>query len=131
MKRIFLLVAAVVMAAGVASAQDINEATTNYNSGATELQMGNNASALSYFQTALEMGEAVGEGAEELVANCKRAISSTTLAMAKELYNSKDFAAAAEAFNKAKEVAEGYGETEIAEDQQYKQFAQGFKARER
>lgn len=116
MKRIFLLVAAVVMAAGVASAQDINEATTNYNSGATELQMGNNASALSYFQTALEMGEAVGEGAEELVANCKRAISSTTLAMAKELYNSKDFAAAAEAFNKAKEVAEGYGETEIAEE---------------
>ena len=116
MKRIFLLVAAVVIAAGVASAQDINEATTNYNSGATELQMGNNASALSYFQTALEMGEAVGEGAEELVANCKRAISSTTLAMAKELYNSKDFAAAAEAFNKAKEVAEGYGETEIAEE---------------
>ena len=116
MKKIFLLVAAVVMTAGIASAQDINEATTNYNSGATELQMGNNASALSYFQTALEMGEACGEAGTDLVANCKKAICSTTLAMAKDLYNAKDFAAAVEAFNKAKEVAEGYGETEVADE---------------
>ena len=116
MKRIFLLVAAVVMAAGTVSAQDINEATTNYNSGATELQMENYASAISYFQTALEMGEAVGEAGTDLVANCKKAICSANLGMAKQLYNSKDFAAAAEAFGKTKEIAEGYGETEIAEE---------------
>jgi len=114
MKRIFLLIAAVVMTAGIASAQDINEATENYNTGAMELQNGNNAAALTYFQTALQMGEAVGESGADLVANCKKAICSTNMAMAKDLYNSKDFAAAVDAFNKTKEVAEGYGEPELA-----------------
>ena len=114
MKRFFLLITAVVMTAGIASAQDINEATTNYNSGATELQMGNNEAALTYFQTALQMGEALGEPAAELVANCKNAICSVNLSMAKDLYNAKDFAGAIEAFNKAKEVAEGYGNAEVA-----------------
>ena len=114
MKRIFLLITAAVMTAVLVSAQDINEATTNYNSGATELQMGNNAAALTYFQTALQMGESLGEPAAELVTNCKKAICSTTLAMAKDLYNSKDFAGAVTAFNQAKEVAEGYGEAETA-----------------
>lgn len=114
MKRFFLLITAVAMTAGIASAQDINEATTNYNSGATELQMGNNEAALTYFQTALQMGEALGEPAADLVANCKNAICSVTLSMAKDLYNAKDFAGAIEAFNKAKEVAEGYGNAEVA-----------------
>lgn len=114
MKRIFLLIAAVVMTAGVVSAQDINQATENYNTGAMELQNGNNAAALTYFQTALEMGEAVGESAADLVANCKKAICSTNMAMAKDLYNSKDFAGAVDAFNKTKEVCEGYGEAELA-----------------
>ena len=114
MKKIFLLIAAVVMAAGVASAQDINQATENYNNGAMELQNGNNAAALTYFQTALQMGEGLGEDAADLVANCKKAICSTSMAMAKELYNAKDFAGAVAAFNNAKNVAEGYGEAEIA-----------------
>ena len=43
MKKIFFLIAAVVMTAGVASAQDLNQATENYNNGAMELQNGNNA----------------------------------------------------------------------------------------
>ena len=99
MKRIFLLITAAMMTAGIASAQDINEATANYNNGATELQMGNNAAAITYFQTALEMGEALGEPAAELVANCKKAICSAYLGQAKVLYNSKDLAGAIEAFN--------------------------------
>lgn len=114
MKKIFLLITAALMTVGLASAQDINEATTNYNNGATELQMGNLEAALTNFQTALEMGEAVGEPAAELVENCKSAICSVSLAIAKELYNSKDFAGAVEAFNKAKEVAETYGNAEVA-----------------
>lgn len=114
MKKIFLLITAALMTAGIASAQDINEATTNYNNGATELQMGNLEAAVTYFQTALQMGESLGEPAAELVDNCKSAICSVTLAMAKELYNAKDFAAAVEAFNKAKEVAETYNNAEVA-----------------
>lgn len=113
MKRIFLLITAALMTAGIASAQDINEATANYNNGATELQMGNNAAAITYFQTALEMGEALGEPAADLVANCKKAICSAYLGQAKELYNSKDFAGAIEAFNQVKEMANGYGELDF------------------
>lgn len=114
MKKIFLLITATLMTAGIASAQDINEATTNYNNGATELQMGNLEAAVTYFQTALQMGESLGEPAAELVDNCKSAICSVTLAMAKELYNAKNFAAAVDAFNKAKEVAQTYNNAEVA-----------------
>ncbi len=114
MKKIFLFLAAVVMTAGVLSAQDINQATESYNNGAMELQMGNNGAAIEYFQNALTMGEALGEEGAELVGNCKKAICSAYLGMAKDLYNAKDFANAVAAFEKAKEVAEGYGEAEIA-----------------
>ena len=116
MKKFILMFAAVVMAAGVVSAQDINQATESYNNGAMELQMGNNEVAIENFQAALTMGEALGDEGAELVANCKKAIASATLSMAKDLYNAKDFEGAAAAFVKAKEVAEGYGETEIAEE---------------
>ena len=116
MKKIFLFFAAVVMTAGALSAQDINQATESYNNGAMELQMGNNGAALEYFQSALTMGEALGEEGADLVANCKKAICSTNLAMAKDLYNAKDFAGAVAAFEKTKEIAEGYGEAEIAAD---------------
>ncbi len=114
MKKIFLFFAAVVMTAGVLSAQDINQALELYNNGAMELQMGNNSAAVENFQNALTMGEALGDEGADLVANCKKAICSATLAMAKDLYNAKDFDNAIIAFGKAKEVAEGYGEAEIA-----------------
>ncbi len=114
MKKIFLFFAAVVMTAGVLSAQDINQATELYNNGAMELQMGNNGAALEYFQSALTMGEALGDEGADLVNNCKKAICSTSLGLAKDLYNAKDFANAVAAFEKAKELAEAYGEAEIA-----------------
>ena len=114
MKRIFLFFAAVVMTAGVLSAQDINQATEAYNNGAMELQMGNNSAAIEYFQSALTMGEALGDEGAELVANCKKAICSASLSMAKDLYNAKDFEGAVAAFQKTQEIAEGYGEAEIA-----------------
>ncbi len=114
MKKIFLFLAAVAMTAGVLSAQDINQATESYNNGAMELQMGNNSAAIEHFQTALTMAEALGADGADIAANCKKAICSATLGMAKDLYNAKDFANAVTAFEKAKEVAEGYGEAEIA-----------------
>ncbi len=115
MKKIILFLAAATMTAGVLSAQDINQALELYNNGAMELQMGNNDAAVENFQNALTMGESLGEEGAELVANCKKAISSALLGAAKDLYNAKDFVNAVTAFQKAKEVAEGYGEAEIAE----------------
>ena len=114
MKKIFLFFAAFAMTAGVLSAQDINQATESYNNGAMELQMGNNGAALENFLTALTMGEALGDEGADLVANCKKAICSVKLSMAKDLYNAKDFENAAATFQKAQELAESYGEAEIA-----------------
>lgn len=114
MKKFLLFVAAAVMSAATVSAQDLAQATETYNNGAMELQMGNTAVALEHFQSALQMSESLGEEATDLVNNCKKAICSTSLSIAKDLYNSKDFDGAIEAFGKAKEYAETYGEQEIA-----------------
>lgn len=116
MKKFLLIVAAAVMSAVTVSAQDLAQATETYNNGAMELQMGNNALALEHFQNALSMAETLGDDAIDLVNNCKKAICSTSLSIAKELYNAKDFEAAITAFEKAKSVAETYGEAEMAEE---------------
>lgn len=114
MKKFLLIAAAAVMSAVTVSAQDLAQATETYNNGAMELQMGNTAVALEHFQNALQMSESLGDDAIDLVNNCKKAICSTSLSIAKDLYNSKDFNGAIDAFNKAKEYAENYGEEEIA-----------------
>lgn len=118
MKKFILMSATVLMTVFSLSAQDINQATEIYNNGAMELQMGNNAVALEHFQNALQMGEALGDAAgeagEALVGNCKKGICSAYMQMAKDLYNLKDFDGAVQAFNKTKEVAEGFGEADFA-----------------
>lgn len=114
MKKFLLIAAAAVMSAVTVSAQDLAQATETYNNGAMELQMGNTAVALEHFKNALQMSESLGDDATDLVNNCKKAICSTSLSIAKDLYNSKDFNGAIEAFGKAKEYAESYGEEEIA-----------------
>ena len=116
MKKVLLIVAAVVMSAISLSAQNLAQATETYNNGAMELQMGNNAAALEHFQNALTMAESLGDDATDLVNNCKKAICSVSLSIAKDLYNSKDFDGAIAAFGKAKENADNYGEAEIASE---------------
>lgn len=114
MKKIFMFFAAVAMAAGIASAQDINQATDAYNNGAYALQGGDAASAIEYFQNALSIAEGLGEEAAELVENCKNGICSAHLSAATALYNQKKFQEAVDAFNLAKTVAESYGNAEVA-----------------
>ena len=79
MKKIILAIAAAFMAAGMASAQDMAQATELYNNGATAISMKNWTEALDYFQKALEMGKTIGADADELVANCKNAIPGVSL----------------------------------------------------
>lgn len=114
MKKIFSLFAAVAIAAGTASAQDINTATEAYNNGAVSLQMGDNAAAIENFQSALSMAEGLGDEAAQLVENCKNGICSANMSIAKALYNSKKFAEALDAFNKTKALADEYGNAEVA-----------------
>ena len=116
MKKIFLLFVTVAMSAGMMYAQDINQATENYNNGAMELQMGNNEAAIGYFQTALEMAEALGEEGAEVAANCRNIIPAIFLSTAKELIKGEQYDAAVEQLNKAVEAAGKYENADVAED---------------
>ena len=70
MKRLFTLLAAALMTAAVASAQDVetfNAAVETFNSGALARGDGNNVEALSMFKQALTMFEGCGEEGAEMV----------------------------------------------------------------
>lgn len=114
MKKLIIALAAVILSAGIASAQDLANATATYNNGAESLQMGQKDDALSYFQQALQQGQALGEEGADLVANCKKAIPGVILSIGKEAFNNKDFAAAIAKFEEAAKVGNEYGETEVA-----------------
>ena len=117
MKRILLAIAALALSAGLMGAQDLKTATDTFNSGAEQLTIGNKTAALEKFQAALDMAKALqGEGVDELVANCKNAIATTTLSIGKELYNNKDFDAAIAKMKEAAAKAKEFGNTEIEEE---------------
>ena len=116
MKKIFLLFTAAALSAGMVFAQDINQATENYNNGAMELNMGNNDAAITYFQTALEMAEALGEEGAEVAANCRNIIPAIYLSSAKEQIKAENYDMAVEQLNKAIEAAGKYENPEVADD---------------
>ena len=116
MKKIFLLFTAAALSAGMVFAQDINQATENYNNGAMELQMGNNEAAIGYFQSALEMAEALGEEGAEVAANCRNIIPAIYLSSAKEQIKAENFDMAIEQLNKAIEAAGKYEVADVADD---------------
>ena len=105
MKKFFLLFTAVLMTAGVMSAQDLNKAIEAANTGNDAFQLGDYALALEQFQNSLTIAEGLGEEGAEHAETCKSAICNLHMAIAKNHYNDKNFTAAIDAFNKAKEVA--------------------------
>ena len=116
MKKIFIFFAAAIMAAGVASAQDINSVTETYNNGAMELEMGNKEAALGYFQAALTAAEELGEEGLQIAENCKNTIPVLMGSIAKDYIKAEQFDAALEQLNKTIEAAGLYGNAEVAED---------------
>ena len=109
MKKIFMFFAAVVMAAGIASAQDINSVTETYNNGAMELEMGNKEAALGYFQAALAAAEELGEEGMQIADNCKNTIPVLMGSIAKDLIKAEQFDAALEQLNKTIEACNNLG----------------------
>ena len=109
MKKIFMFFAAVVMAAGIASAQDINSVTETYNNGAMELEMGNKEAALGYFQAALTAAEELGEEGMQIAENCKNTIPVLMGSIAKDLIKAEQFDAALEQLNKTIEACNNLG----------------------
>ena len=116
MKKIFMFFAAVAMAAGIASAQDINTVTETYNNGAMELEMGNKEAALGYFQAALAAAEELGEEGMQIAENCKNTIPVLMGSIAKDLIKAEQFDAAIEQLNKTIEVCNTLGNATEADE---------------
>ena len=116
MKKIIIAIAEMVMTAGFVSAQDMAQATELYNNGATAISMENWTEALDCFQKALEMGNTIGEEAQELVANCKKAIPGVSLQIAKDLIKAEKYDEAAAKLDAAAKIAQEYENAEVAEE---------------
>ena len=116
MKKLILVLATALLSAGIMSAQDLAQATELYNNGANALTTGDKKSALEYFQKAYEMGKAIGDEAEELVKNCKQAIPTVMLSIAKELSNNQEYDKALEQIQAAITVAKDFAVSEVEEE---------------
>lgn len=116
MKKIILFFASVAMAAGIASAQDINSVTETYNNGAMELEMGNKEAALGYFQAALSAAEELGEEGMQIADNCKMTIPVLMSSIAKDYIKAEMYDEAIEQLNKTIETAELFGNTAEADE---------------
>ena len=116
MKKMILVLATALLSAGIMSAQDLAQATEMYNNGANALTTGDKKSALEYFQKAYDMGKAIGDEAEELVKNCKQAIPTVMLSIAKELSNNQEYDKALEQIQAAITVAKDFAVSEVEEE---------------
>lgn len=116
MKKIFVILAAMLMSAGLLSAQDLGEATETYNQGATALMSNKKAEALDCFKSALTIAEACGVEGKDLVTKCKEAIPGLLLSIAKELFNEKNFDGALSNLNDAITTATAYGNADILKE---------------
>ncbi len=116
MKKLFVSLAAFVLAAGVVFAQDYNAAVDAFNAGAQALET-NKTEALAQFRTALAQAQACeGEEAAELVAKCKEIIPGTLISIAKEQINEAQYDEALATLEEAKAVATEYEAEEAGKE---------------
>ena len=114
MKRFFVALAALGLAAAVATAQDFKKAVETFNAGATTLET-NKTEALAQFRAALaEASQCEGEEAAELVAKCKEIIPGTLMSIAKEQINEANYDNALATLAEVKTVAAEYAAAEVA-----------------
>ena len=116
MKKILLTLAAVVLSAGMLSAQDLSQATETAKMANESLVAGNKALALSGFQEALAQAAACGEEGEELVATCKGVIPNIMLSIAKDLIKEANYDEAVTKLNEVVAKAKEYGADEVVEE---------------
>lgn len=89
MKRLFVAIVTLVLAAAGLNAQDYNAAVDTFNSAATA---SDKAQAISLFRSAMEQFQACeGDEALEMVAQCKEQITRTYLNLAKEQINAASY----------------------------------------
>ena len=116
MKKFFVSLATLMLAAGLSYAQDLSEATETAKSAVEAFESGNKTEALTLFNQALELATACGEAGNDIVSQCKAAIPTISLSLAKEEYNAKNFVDAAKMFAEAAAVAEKYEAFDVVEE---------------
>ena len=119
MKKIFLFIAAAIMSAGVASAQDLNEAITLAKDGNAAFELGEYNLAIEAFTKALGIAESIeGDEAANHVGTCKTAICAIYLANSKALLKAGEYDGALAKLNETIAIAEQYGsENTVSEAQ--------------
>ena len=114
MKRLFVAIATLSLAAAVASAQDFNAAVDAFNAGAQAMET-NKTEALAKFRSALEQAKSCTEDeAAEFISKCKTAITGALLSIAKEQINEASYDEALATLAEAKTVAAEYEEADAA-----------------
>ena len=116
MKKILLTLAAVVLSAGMLSAQDLSQATETAKMANESLVAGNKALALSGFQEALAQAAACGEDGAELVATCKGVIPNIMLSITKDLIKEANYDEALTKLNEVVAKAKEYAADEVVEE---------------
>lgn len=118
MKKIFGIIAALVLASGISFAQDLAEVTNLYNEAATALNDGDKTAALEKFDNVLNLATALGEEGNEIAGNCKTTITKLALSIAKDLIKAEDYDGAVAQLKAAIEKAEAYSDADVAEEAQ-------------
>ena len=115
MKKL-IIIAASMLFASFAYAQDLATATETFNNGVTANDAGNVEMALQNFKEALVMAEALGEEGADIVANCKSSIPILMFSIAKKAVNELEYDKAVAGLKETIEVATKYGVDNIADD---------------
>ena len=115
MKKLFITIAAILLGAAVASAQDLASVTETFNNGAIALQADNKTEALQAFREALAGAELIGAEGEEIAAKCKSYIPVLEFSIAKEMVNNQDYDNAIAALKTTIDLAKEFGDAETAE----------------
>lgn len=114
MRRIILTAVAVIAASLSVAAQDVNQATEIYNSGAAALSNGDKTAAMDYFQQALSMAATLGKDGEEIAANCKSIIPELMLSIAKDMIKAGEYDNAVSKLQEVTKVAKEFGDEDNA-----------------
>ncbi|MCQ2142504.1 MAG: tetratricopeptide repeat protein [Bacteroidales bacterium] len=120
MKKILLTAVMAILSMAALSAQDLGQATDIYNNGASYLNAGDKAGALTAFEKALEMAYQCEEDEDgqkaNLISNIEDVIPSIALSIAKDYIKADDYDNAVKQLEAAVAAAEKYNNPAVAED---------------
>ena len=115
MKRILLSIAAILLSAGLLSAQEasLQAATELFNNGATAFSSNDKAGALDFFQKAYDMASLLGDEGAEIVENCKENIPKLFNSLAADLIKENKYDDALAKLEETVQAATKYGADDV------------------